>query len=254
MLPTCQPYHPSSELRSKPGCYPNLTPEQVEAAQQILSRLVTEGSRIDFGKDEVEFLKALRFLRARKFNVEQAMAMIRTDLAWRAERPNLVKLTMSEVLGGCDKEAFWTYFPSWNQGFDKQCRPVSYRCFGKLEVQAVLRLISMGTLVNYHAWETEQAMKLMGEKSKETGFNIETFVLVIDAAGWHMGLAGRDAYSFIKAMAQTDSAHFPERLGQLLIINAPYMLSIAWRVIQAFIDDVTKAKIRIMSTKEEWQV
>ena len=33
-------------------------------------------------------------------------------------------------------------------------------------------------------------------------------------------------------MVSTDSDHYPERLGQLVLINAPSVLSIAWRVIQ----------------------
>jgi hypothetical protein len=55
-------------------------------------------------------------------------------------------------------------------------------------------------------------------------------------------------------MATTDSDHYPERLGTLLVINAPMMLSIAWKVIQAFLDDVTKTKIKIVgSDPKQWQ-
>ena len=40
----------------------------------------------------------------------------------------------------------------------------------------------------------------------------------------------------------------------MLLINAPSVLSFAWRVIQTFLDDVQKAKIKIMgSDPKEWQ-
>jgi hypothetical protein len=90
--------------------------------------------------------------------------------------------------------------------------------------------------------------------SKQHGFNVETFVLVIDAEGWGLRLATSDAYAFIKGMASTDSDHYPERLGNMIIINAPYVLSIAWKVIQGFLDPVTKQKVKIVSSnRAEWE-
>lgn len=47
-------------------------------------------------------------------------------------------------------------------------------------------------------------------------------------------------------MAITDSDHYPERLGTMIIINAPSVLSFAWRIIQGFLDAVTKEKINIL--------
>ena len=44
----------------------------------------------------------------------------------------------------------------------------------------------------------------------------------------------------------------PERLGAAFIINAPSVLSFAWRIIQGFLDKVTKEKIHIMSAASEW--
>jgi hypothetical protein len=133
-------------------------------------------------------------------------------------------------------------------------RPVSYRQFGKFEVWNVLKLTTMDRLVRFHAWETEQALRSMYELTSTSGYNIETFVLVIDAAGWNMRLATADAFTFIKGMAVTDSDHYPERLGTMVIINAPAVLSFAWRIIQGFLDSVTKEKIRILSADPaEWQ-
>jgi hypothetical protein len=49
-------------------------------------------------------------------------------------------------------------------------------------------------------------------------------------------------------MASTDGDHYPERLGTCIVINAPFMLSFAWKIIQGFLDDVQKAKIGIYGT------
>lgn len=39
----------------------------------------------------------------------------------------------------------------------------------------------------------------------------------------------------------------------MFVINAPSMLSFAWRVIQGFLDRVTTEKIHIMSSPAEWK-
>lgn len=252
-LPECLPYHPASELKNRPGYYPNITPEQLEAASNLSALIEQSNLRFHYGREN-EFLKLLRFLRARKFNVQLAFKMVHEDVKWRSEnnRLNLQLESADEVLG-CDLGKMYQYFPTWIQGVDKQLRPVSYRQFGKFEVWNVLKLTTMERLLRFHAWETEQALRYMYQQSAKTHYNIETFVIVIDAAGWGISLATRDAFTFIQGMAKTDSDHYPERLGTLIVINAPPMLAAAWRIVQGFLDDVTKAKVRIISgTRDEW--
>ena len=63
------------------GCYPNITEDQLKSANETLECIKTE--QLNFNSDnELEFLKVLRFLRARKFNETQAMIMIRADVKW----------------------------------------------------------------------------------------------------------------------------------------------------------------------------
>jgi len=254
VVPVCRNYHPASELSKMAGYYPNISAEQLSAASLVLETLKAENVNFDTDGEDV-FLKIVRFLRARKYNVKNALMMIREDVSWRSQnnRLNLSKESAYDVLD-CDIEKIYNYFPVWFQGFDKQMRPVSYRQFGKFEIWNVLKLTSMERLIRFHAWETEQALRSMYSLSKSSGYNIETFVLVVDAAGWNMKLATSDAFTFIKGMAVTDSDHYPERLGTMFIINAPSMLSFAWRIIQGFLDSVTKDKIKILSSNpDEWQ-
>jgi hypothetical protein len=111
----------------------------------------------------------------------------------------------------------------------------------------------MNRLVRFHAWESEAALRAMKKNSKRFDCNIETFTTIVDAAGWTTRLATSDAFTFIKGMAKVDSDHYPERLGSLLIINAPTALSWAYNIIKPFLDEVTKAKIQIMSNRNQWE-
>lgn len=55
-------------------------------------------------------------------------------------------------------------------------------------------------------------------------------------------------------MVAVDSDHYPERLGSVIIINAPAMLSWAWRIVQGFLAESQKGKVRIFGCDvEEWQ-
>lgn len=245
-------YHPDSPCANKSGYYPNINEEQLRCVNSLKILIDSEG--LEFSDDEVEFFKLLRFLRARKFNVEQAMAMIRADCHWRRDVVgyDLILEDAQDVLG-CDLARVYQYFPTWLQGFDKQHRPVSYRQFGKFEIWQILQLTSFQSLVRFHAWESEMAIRQMFSKSREMGINVETFVCVVDAQGWGVRLATSDAFAFIKSMADTDAAHYPERLGRLIVINAPFALSWAWSIIVTFLDEVTKAKISIYLSESSWK-
>jgi hypothetical protein len=250
----CPEYHPLSELRDRSGYYPNLTEQHLQAMREFNDLLAKEALDIRTD-DEHIFLKKLRFLRARQFKPSAAFDMIKKDTEMRraADRAGLRFENASDVLQ-CDLRKVYEYFPSWVQGFDKQDRPIAWRNFGKkFEIWNILKLTSMERLIRFHAWEGEQAIRIMNERSATVGHNIETFVIVVDADGWYPGLATSDAFTYIKAMATTDSDHYPERLGRMLVINAPYALSFAWRVISSFLDPVTRAKIQILSNPSDWQ-
>lgn len=253
-MPTNLPlYHPSSSLVSKVGYYPNLTPQQVCAASMLKRKCIE--THLDLSdENEHEYLKLLRFLRARKFNVDAAFILLYDDIDWRTYKVGLdLKYETAESVLNCDVKKVMKYYPAFIQGMDKQCRPVAYRSFGNFKIWKLLEITTFDNLLRFHAWESEQALWMNAKQTRQTGYNIETFVVVVDAAGWSLNLATHDGYSFIRGMSAVDSDHYPERLGCCLVINAPVMLSIAWRIVEPFLDSVTKSKIQIMSSPSEWQ-
>mmetsp|Transcript_40101 Transcript_40101/g.106065 ORF Transcript_40101/g.106065 Transcript_40101/m.106065 type:complete len:128 (+) Transcript_40101:883-1266(+) len=73
--------------------------------------------------------------------------------------------------------------------------------------------------------------------------------VIIDAAGWHIGLFDSYGFKFLKRMATTDAAHYPELLNTLVVVNAPSVLAFAWRVIKTWLDAETREKIEILAEK-----
>ena len=248
-------YHEKNELSSESGYYPQLSSNQTAALNELADLIQVSNVNIEKQESdgEIHELKLLRFLRARNFNVNKAFEMMREDAVWR-EKMNIKSLrsqTAQEVLQ-CDLSEVYRLFPTWIQGFDQQARPIAWKQFGGLEISKMLKITSMDRLGEFHVWESEQAIRMMNEKSKELRCNIETFVCIIDAAGWSLRLATRDAFTFIKEMAAADSNHYPERLGKLIVINAPSVLSVAWKFISSLLNDVQRAKIKIFSARKDW--
>ena len=89
--------------------------------------------------------------------------------------------------------------------------------------------VTVESLVRLHIWENEQIARKLSESSRRSGHSIDSFVFVCDAANWHLSQASRPAFSYVKGIAEADQDHYPERLGQVFIVNAPRVMAGAWR-------------------------
>jgi len=56
----------------------------------------------------------------------------------------------------------------------------------------------------------------------------------------------------MKAICDVAAAHYPERMGRTIIINAPKMFAACWRVCKPLLDHETQVKIDIMAGKDKW--
>ena len=58
-------------------------------------------------------------------------------------------------------------------------------------------------------------------ESKATGKHIELFTQILDLRG--LSSASQRALKYTKAIFGTDAAYYPERLGDLYVVNAPWV-------------------------------
>lgn len=251
-------YHPLSGM-PKPGYQGALSADQLAAVDDLRDRMHSRGlvhaldaAAATPAEDQTDVL--LRFLRARAFDVEKAAALLEADLRWRQQEQiaSLADMSAAEVLG-CDPSLIEHYLPSWRGGVDKQCRPVLWSKYGDLRVDELLKHTSMERLVRYHVWESEQMLKRMRALAGAEGVRLSQVVNVVDAAHWHPGLATRTAMGFLKMLAGIDQDHYPERMGVIITINAPYTLSACWAIISTWLDPATRAKVQIISAERYWR-
>ncbi|TLS24583.1 hypothetical protein PpBr36_08271 [Pyricularia pennisetigena] len=189
----------------------------------------------------------LRFLRARKWDVEKALIMLVSSMYWRCKEVKVDDNIMSRGEGGMaqdEKEApegsdeqkmgkgFMAQLrmgKSIAHGEDKLGRPVVY-------VKVRLHRAADQTpesIERYTIFLIETARALIKPP-------IDTATLIFDMTDFSM--ANMD-YSPVKFMIKCFEANYPESLGAVLVHKAPWVFQGIWRIIRGWLDPVVAAKV-----------
>ncbi|QVM06809.1 hypothetical protein D8B26_001514 [Coccidioides posadasii str. Silveira] len=195
----------------------------------------------------------LRFLRARKWDVNRAMIMLISALHWRAKAINLEEKIMKVGDAGAlegtkssdpaikkDSEDFMNLLrlgESFIHGKDKAGRPV---CYIRVRLHKA-GIHSEAALENYTVYLIETS-RLLLEKPAETA------ALIFDMTDF--SLANMD-YAPVKFMIKCFEANYPESLGVILVHKAPWIFSGIWTVIKGWLDPVVAAKVHFTKTAED---
>jgi len=196
----------------------------------------------------------VRFLRARKNNVDAAEAMVLANHEWRVKEGvnELANLTAQEVLG-CEIDDIWEWAPNWMQGEDMEGRPVIYKEWSNFWFKEIAKHTTTHQMLRYHIWLQEMGARALGHQSLKYGRRIDKFTCVMEAKTFNSAMMRNGAMPFVKGITAVDQAHYPERLNAILIFNAPRMMSTVWSIIRRWLDSVTRDKVSIMSSEKEWR-
>ncbi|KAG0256551.1 hypothetical protein BG011_004441 [Mortierella polycephala] len=174
----------------------------------------------------------LRFVRARKWNVVNALNMMFKAFKWRLDED------IPAVKYSTDGELNALYPKFFDQleggkfyihGTDNDGRIVAYlnvRLHKPNDQPAK-------TLEKLTVYVMEAGRVLLQSP-------VETVCLVFDLTGF--SLSNMD-FAMVKYLLQIFEAHYPESLGRVLIHGAPFVFWGVWKVIQPWLDPVVAAKI-----------
>lgn len=181
-----------------------------------------------------------RFLVARQWSEKKALAQITKMVEWRIKyTPNFTKLEDSPVAQGNPYAVNLRCC-----GYDSIGRPVMYTCFG----QANDRFHPEKVTRHLRAC-MEECYDMLRQRRLD-GLNTSAeqlqWVWMIDFGGFSV----RDQSPKSAMLTMSLMQNYPELLGILTLVNAPWLFSGLWRALQRVVDDRTKAKIQFMSTKK----
>ena len=194
----------------------------------------------------------LRFLRARKWDLNAALVMAISALHWRLVESKVDSdimvngeegmLKWSQGSGQQAKEGgdFMSQIrmgKSFLHGRDKEGRPICY---------VRVRLHKPGQ-------ECEESIERFTVYTIETARMflrppVDTATIVFDMTDF--GMANMD-YAPVKFMIKCFEANYPESLGVVLVHNAPWIFNAVWKVIKGWLDPVVASKIHFTNNLKD---
>ncbi|KAE8322136.1 CRAL-TRIO domain-containing protein [Aspergillus sergii] len=164
----------------------------------------------------------LRYLRATKWNVSEAIARLERTLTWRREY-GVEKLTADfiSVENETGKQVIL--------GYDIHARPCLYLLPSNQNTEKSDRQIQ------HLVFMLERVIDLMGPDQ-------ETLALIVN---YNETKSGQNAsVGQAKQTLNFLQNHYPERMGRALVINMPFMIMGFFKLITPFIDPLTRQKLK----------
>ncbi|KAK8520834.1 hypothetical protein V6N13_076970 [Hibiscus sabdariffa] len=202
----------------------------------------------------------LRFLRMRDFDLPKAKEMFLNYLQWRkdygvdtihkASKVQAISyLFMHEDFKFAELEEVKKCYPHGFHGIDRNGRPVYIERVGMVDLNALLQVTSIDRFVKYHVSEQEKTLNLRFPAcSIVSKRHIASTTSILDVKGVGMSNFSKPARYLFMEIQKIDSNYYPETLNQLFIINAGSGFRMLWKVIKAFMDARTLAKIHVLGS------
>jgi hypothetical protein len=127
-------------------------------------------------------------------------------------------------------------------------RPIYIEQLGKVDIAAMNKITTSERMLTNLAVEYERvADPRLPACSRKAGHLLETCCTIMDLKGVGLGKAP-SVYGYLKSASNMSQNYYPERLGKLFVINAPWGFSTIWGAIKGWIDPVTVQKIHILGS------
>ncbi|KAJ1030188.1 hypothetical protein NDA16_001099 [Ustilago loliicola] len=181
----------------------------------------------------------LRFLRARKWDVSRAFAMMAGCMKWRLDN-NVEELAENGDLGNDKIEKFLEQQRSgktYAMGTTDNEMPICY-----IHVKKHLTWGQPGASMSKYVIYAMESFRLLMQPPNDK------VVLLFDLTGFCLKNMDWNCILFIVKCLE---AYYPESLGTLYIHNAPWIFSGIWKLLGPMLDPVVRSKVKFTKKPED---
>ena len=226
------------------GFYNELNQAQYDALQEWKKNLISQNVLPNL--DNYDDLFLLRFLRARKFDLEKTMEMFKKFLQWR------IDMKVDELRESYEMEnliAIKKLYPHGYHRTDKEGRPIYIELYDKTDVKALFKITTEDKMVKYYIKQYERQIKyIFPACSAAVKRPVEQSCTVLDANGIGITSLFGPIKGFVKLASDIGQDYYPEMLGKMTIVNVGFLFRAVWSMVKAFIDPKTQNKINLLKS------
>ena len=184
----------------------------------------------------------LRFSRARGGDVSAAVSMVSATLAWRASA------RVDSLLERFSFPEHELVQSAWSHGYhktDKRGRPVYIDRIGCADLETLFKVTTAERIAEEHLYEWELLLReRFPACSRAAGRPVRHTMTVVDLAGLSLARFNT-ARPVVVALTRIDQEYYPEFLGDLILVNAPWVFTAIWAVVSPMLGARTQRKVQV---------
>jgi len=221
----------------------NLSADEEKSLQAIQEQLKNHADHQPIIAD-LRDATVVRFAKRNAFDVAATVEQIAAYLKWRKDN-GVDKVLETPSYPGL--ELIRKIVPYAYHQFDIDGRPIYLERTGMINVAALAnrKLLPEEQFFHSHIFGMETLHARLQESSLKRGQRVDGICTILDMTG--LGFHHRSVLHILKNATDFDNKYYPEILGRLFVVNAPWVAPYLYQAVQVFLDKSTIERVQIIN-------